>query len=299
MRVLVTGGGGFLGAWMVKRLLARGAEVRVLDVTPERRTVREIAGPAADRLEWVVGDVADAATVDAAVRGCSAVAHIAGVLTPVCRADPVRGAQINLMGTLYVFEAARRHGVRRIAYTSSAGVYAIDHGRHPDPSTHYGAFKLAGEGSARAYWEDARMPSLGLRPLVIYGPGREGGPSAGVSVACRAAVEGRPYTIPFSGRSGFVFVDDVAAALELGLTAIDEGAHVYAMKGEVTTVEQIIAAIRRLVPGAELSCEGKPIWLTTEFDDSALQRDHPELHRTGIDEGMARTVAHYRALAAA
>lgn len=296
MRVLVTGGGGFLGAFVVKRMLARGADVRILDVTANRTLVRLIVGDAADRLDWWVGDVGDKAMVDDAVAGCTHIAHIAGVLTPVCRADPVRGAQINLMGTLYIFEAAKRHGVERIAYMSSAGVYSSTHGAYPDPATHYGAFKLAGEGSARAYWEDAQVSSTGLRPLVIYGPGREGGPSAGISLACRAAAEGKPYVIPFSGLSGFVYVDEVAAAVEIGLDAAP-GAYVYPMKGDVTTVEQIIAAIQSYRPGAQLTCEGKPIWLTTEFDDGALYKDHPGHKRVLIDEGVKRTIDFYAARA--
>lgn len=294
MRVLVTGGGGFLGAFVAKRMLSRGADVRILDVTADRALVRLIVGDEADRLDWRVGDVSDKTTVDEAVSGCSHIAHIAGVLTPVCRADPVRGAEINLMGTLYIFEAAKRHGVKRIAYTSSAGVYSSTHGAYPDPATHYGAFKLAGEGSARAYWEDAQVSSTGLRPLVIYGPGREGGPSAGISLACRAAAEGKPYTIPFSGLSGFVYVDEVAAAIELGLDA-EPGAHVYPMKGEVTTVEQIIATIQRYKPGARLTCKGNSIWLTTEFDDSALYKEHPSHKRVSIDEGVKRTIDFYAA----
>jgi len=294
MRVLVTGGGGFLGAFVVKRMLARGAEVRVLDVTDNRTLCRFINGDAADKLDWVVGDVADRATVDKAVAGCTHVAHIAGVLTPVCRTDPVRGAEINVMGTLYVFEAAKQHGVQRVAYTSSAGVYSETHGAYPDPATHYGAFKLANEGSARAYWDDAKISSTGLRPLVIYGPGREGGPSAGISLACRAAAEGKHYTIPFSGLTGFVYVDECAAAIEIGLDNAP-GAHVYPMKGEATTVEQAIAAIRKHKPSAQITCEGKPIWLTTEFDDSALYKAHPNHKRVLVDEGVKRTIDFYAA----
>lgn len=292
MRTLVTGGGGFLGAYVVKRMLQRGAAVRVFDITDDRSLLRSIVGAQAEQIDWQVGDISDEASVDKAVAGCTHIAHIAGVLTPVCRDNPVRGANINLMGTLYVFEAAKRHGVERIAYTSSAGVYSSAHGAYPDPSTHYGAFKLAGEGSARAYWEDAGVSSTGLRPLVIYGPGREGGPSAGVSLACRAAAEGTPYTIPFSGLSGFVYVDEVAAAIELGLDA-PPGARVYPMKGDVTTVENIIAIIKEYRPGAQLSCEGKPIWLTTEFDDGALYRDYPAHARVLIRDGLRRTIDYY------
>jgi hypothetical protein len=87
-------------------------------------------------------------------------------------------------------------------------------------------------------------------------------------------------------------VDEVAAAIELGLDA-EPGAHVYPMKGDVTTVEQIIASIRKYRPDAQLSCEGKPIWLTTEFDDNALYADHPSHKRVLIDDGLKRTIDFY------
>ncbi|MGF7162590.1 nucleoside-diphosphate-sugar epimerase [Rhodoligotrophos appendicifer] len=292
MRVLVTGGGGFLGAFVIKRLLARGADVRVLDTNADRALARSIAGEAVDGIGWIVGDVSDRTMVDGAVRGCTHIAHIAGVLTPVCRADPIRGAEINLMGTLYVFDAALRHGIQRVVYTSSAGVYSKSHGAYPDPATHYGAFKLAGEGSARAFWEDHGISSTGIRPLVIYGPGREGGPSAGISLACRAAAQNTPYVIPFAGRSGFVYVDEVAEVVEMGLDA-EPGSRVYPMKGDVTTVEQIIEAIRKYKPDAQLSCHGDAIWLTTEFDDDLLYRENPDHKRVLIDEGLKKTLDFY------
>src|SRR5258706_3102744 len=92
-------------------------------------------------------------------------------------------------------------------------------GRTPFPLTHYGDFKLAGEGCARAFWEDDRMPSIGFRPLVVYGPGREVGLTAGPSLACRAAARGEPYVIPFTGETDLLYVDDMAACFEIAVEA--------------------------------------------------------------------------------
>jgi UDP-glucose 4-epimerase len=294
MKALVTGGSGFLGAWVVGRLLTRGLQVRILDVSDDRRILREVLGARADAVEWFRGDVAVASQVESAMDGCMHVAHIAGVLTPTCRSNPVLGAQVNLLGTLHVFEAARRQGISRVVYVSSAGVYAANHGRYPEPFTHYGAFKLAAEGSARAYFVDAGISSVGFRPLVIYGPGREGGPSAGISLACRAAAHGEPYRIEFSGKTGFIYVDEVAQAIELAMFSDSQGAFVYPMKGEVADVKDVIKAIRQCVPGADVTCEGPSIWLTTKFDDSALYRDCQQLQRVHLSEGIARTFNHYR-----
>ncbi|WP_186156555.1 NAD-dependent epimerase/dehydratase family protein [Burkholderia gladioli] len=296
MRCLVTGAAGFLGASVVKRLLASDIEVRAFDRSVQRPCAVEVLGPDVDKVEWVVGDIADATAVARAMEGCAAVAHIAGILTPVCRENPILGAHVNLLGTLNVFEAAKLHGVPRVVYMSSASVFGAEHARYPEPSTHYGAFKLACEGSARAYWADAGIASVGLRPLVAYGPGREVGPSAGVSLACKAAAAGQCYTIPFSGRSGFVYGDEVAQAVEEGLLTDLEGAHVFSMGGVVTDVAEVVYEINRLAGGDYVDFAGPPIWINCDFDSDAIINVLPGVERVSIADGLARTYEHYASL---
>ena len=294
MTVLVTGGGGFLAAWIIRRLLARGLAVRVFDQTENRRLLRLIAGEAADRVEWLRGDIARADDVRAAAAGTSAIVHMAGVLTPFCAEHPVRGAEINLIGTLQVFEAARALGHRKVVYTSSAGVYGPDDGQTPLPHTHYGAFKLACEGSARAYYADHGLSSIGFRPFVVYGPGRESGGSAGPSLAARAAAWGEAYTIPFSGASGLVYVDDVAAAYEAAVLREIDGAHVVNMSGIPTSNERVIEIIRGMVPDARLSIAGPPLTILPDLDIGNIATILPGVLQTSVEDGLAATVAFYR-----
>lgn len=295
MRVLITGGGGFLGAWLIRRLSTHGREVRVLDTTDDRATVRDIAGAAAAAAaQWHVADVADADAVRRAVTGCDGVIHLAGVLTPACRDNPVRGAMVNLIGTLNVFAAARACGLRSVVYASSAGVFGPDDPVHPLPDTHYGAFKLACEGCARAYWLDAGLASVGLRPLIVYGPGRETGLSAGTSIACRAAARGEAYVHPFTGRTGFVYVDDCAELFERALDTPAQGARVFNVVGEEADVEDVLAALRQAVPGARLSAAGAPVRIANGIDESELDNAFPGRQKTRLAAGLAATVEHYR-----
>ena len=97
---------GFLGAWIIRRLTARGLDVRVFDRREERGIVRAIAGDMADRVEWRTGDVASGDDVLRAAEGCDFAIHLAALLTPACAENPILGAQVNLIGTLNVFEAA-------------------------------------------------------------------------------------------------------------------------------------------------------------------------------------------------
>ncbi|MDE2363435.1 MAG: NAD-dependent epimerase/dehydratase family protein [Hyphomicrobiales bacterium] len=295
MRVLVTGGKGFLGAWIIRRLSARGFDVRVLDRVDDRGLVGVIAGgEAASRVDWRCGDIASTETTLAAADGCDAIVHLAGVLTPDCAADPVRGAQINLIGTLNVFEAARAHRVDRLIYASSAGVFGPHDGATPSPHSHYGAFKLACEGSARAYFNDHRLSSVGFRPYIVYGPGRETGLTAGPTLACRAAARGEDYTIGYSGRAGLVFVDDVAAAYEAALLRAPDGAHVFNINGASATNDDVISAIRRIVPDARLACRGPALSTPEALADDNLGAVLPGLPRTKLADGVERTIDFYR-----
>ncbi len=161
--------------------------------------------------------------------------HLAAVLIPTARKDPLLGARVNVMGTLHVFEAAKRHGVRGIAYASSAAVFGPHDGTHPEPLTHYGAYKLCNEGTARAYWADAGLRSVGLRPSTAYGPGREIGVTADPTLAMRAAAEGRSYTIRFTGPTGMDYAEDVGTIFARAATETPEGAQAFSLQGQLAT----------------------------------------------------------------
>ncbi|BEU25997.1 NAD(P)-dependent oxidoreductase [Paraburkholderia sp. 22B1P] len=295
MRVLVTGGSGFLGAWIMRRLLASGIECVAFDLQAKPQLLHALSPEQAETVQWRTGDIAQAADVARALDGCDAVIHLAGILTPDCAANPVRGAQINLIGTLNVFDAARAAGLQRVLYASSAGVFGPDDGATPFPQTHYGAFKLACEGSARAYWNDHGIASVGFRPLVVYGAGRETGSSAGPSLACRAAARGERYTMPFTGSTGFVYADDVAAAYEAALLRDVEGAHAFTLAGEIASVQTVIDGIGTIVPGARIDAAGAALPIATAFPhDPALARLLPGLPQTSLEAGLRQTVAFYR-----
>lgn len=298
MRVLVTGGKGFIGAWIIRRLTERGDMVRVFDLDDNRRLVAEIAGVTAARAcDWIVGDIVSGRAVQEAAGGCDAIVHLAGILTPACAADPVRGAEINLIGTLNVFEAARAHGIRRIAYTSSAGVFGPDDGLTPRPTTHYGAFKLASEGSARAYLADHGIASVGFRPFIVYGPGRETGLTAGPSLACRAAARGERYVIPYTGSAGLVYVEDVADAYVRALDRTPEGAHVFNLVGTVASNDDVVRSIRHVVPDAAISVAGPALPVVADIAEGNVRSVLKGLPATSLDDGIARTIAFYRASA--
>jgi len=294
MKVLLTGGNGFVGSWVAKRLIRRGIDLRLFDIEEDLSTLRAIAGRDADATEWRTGDISNRADVERAVQGCDAIIHTAAMLTPACAADPLRGMAVNLGGTLNIFEAAKRAGIGHVIYTSSASVFGPDDPKHPCPQNHYGAFKLAEEGCARAYALESGLFSIGFRPFVVYGPGRKKGLSAGPSFACRAAARGERYAIPFTGRTAFVYVDDVASAYEEALFATPQTAQVFNLAGETAAVDRFIEDIRKIVPSAQISAEGEPLPIAPELEPDALYDVLPKVQRTALRDGVAATIAFYR-----
>lgn len=304
----VTGALGCIGAWVVKHLVDRGDTPVVFDVGGDPRRIQDILDEGSfERVRFVTGDITDQAAVTSAVRDCGpkAIVHLAGLQVPFCKADPALGAKVNVLGTIHVFEAAKAAGVPRICYASSAAVFGPEPGEGlPDelaacePTTHYGVYKRANEGSARIYWQDDGIASAGLRPLTVYGVGRDQGLTSGPTTAMKAAVLGRKHTIGFAGATDFNYVADTAATF---VRCADEGpddARVYNLHGDTVRVADIVATIERLHPPASgrIDVDGPELPIPPQLDGSAIHRDYPGLPTTSLDDGIAETLRRFAAL---
>ena len=204
------------------------------------------------------------------------------------------GMAVNVAGTLNVFEAARVCGMRNVIYTSSGGVFGPEDTDTPLPTTLYGTWKLATEGIGRTYWAEAGIASIGFRPFVVYGPGRETGLSAGPTLACRAAAMNRPYSIPISGKAGLVYVDDVAVAYGAAVQADVKGAHTMNLPGEVASMDHVVSLIRELVPSADIGVTGSPLpsayGVANEWANGLLQLPA----ETSLRDGIRQTIDFYK-----
>lgn len=308
----VTGALGCIGAWVVKHLVDRGDTPVVFDVGGDPRRIRDILDDDAyGRVSFVTGDITDLDVVKGAVADAAprAIVHLAGLQVPFCKADPALGARVNVLGTIHCFEAALTAGVGRVVYASSAAVFgppepgeaAPDEQAACAPTTHYGVFKRANEGTAEIYWRDNQLPSVGLRPLTVYGVGRDQGMTSGPTSAMKAAVLGRPYQIGFRGVTDFNYVADTAAAFVRcadDAPASGDGAKVYNLHGDAVQVADIVAMIERLHPGAagSLGVDGPVLAIPTQLDGSAIHRDFPDLPETSLEDGVRQTLRRFTAL---
>jgi nucleoside-diphosphate-sugar epimerase len=316
MRVLLTGGYGCIGCWIVRNFLDRGDQVWVYDLRQDTRRLRLIVPPdALSQVGFIEGDVTDLHALRRAVdlNGITHVIHLAGLQVPTCRADPMLGATVNVVGTLAVFEAVRlaRPQVERLVYASSSAVFGP-----PDlyyaggistplpgevplvPSTHYGVFKCCNEGNARIYFQDFGLSSIGLRPWTVYGVGRDFGMTSEPTKAIKAAAIGRHYAISYGGRQDLQFADDVAKVFIRALEAPFHGAKCYNLRGAVVDLPTFHRTLCMVAPDAAglITYGERQLGIAFDLDDSPLQRDLGPIPKTPLESGIRQTYEAFRQL---
>jgi UDP-glucose 4-epimerase len=249
--VLVTGGAGFVGATLVRQLVARGHRVRVLD----NLSTGDQAHLAGVDAELVKGDIRDAGLLADTVAGCDAIVHLAAAGSVVGSvADPVANFEANVVGTFRVLDAARQAGVGRVVQASTGGALIgnaappVNERSLPKPISPYGASKLAGEGYAHAFAASYGLRTVAVRFGNVYGPwcARK----RGVFNVFFAALEaGEPLVIYGDGNASrdYVHVSDIASALRLALEHPDipGGTVLHAASGVETTIGALADLCRR------------------------------------------------------
>jgi UDP-glucuronate 4-epimerase len=158
------------------------------------------------------------------------------------------------------------------------------------PSTLYGVYKRANEGTATVYAAERGVPSVGLRPHTVYGPGRDQGLTSAPTVAMLAAAAGRPYRLPFGGAYQLQYAPDVAATFVAAARSDARGAQLRDIGGPATHTEELIAAIEDAAPGAAISFE--PVELPFPAQTGETREATP------LAEGVADAVGRFRELLA-
>jgi UDP-glucose 4-epimerase len=306
LRILVTGGGGFIGSHLVHRLVREGHTVRVIDnfTTGNRMNLEGLL----DDVDLVEGDIQSYERAHAAVRGCEIVLHQAAMPSvPRSVQDPLTSNASNVIGTLNVLLAARDSDVRRVVCASSSSVYGASadlpkrETQTPLPISPYAVAKLAGEGYCRAFGHVYGLETVALRYFNVFGP-RQDPTSQYAAVVpnfIEAGLRGKRPTVYGDGEQSrdFTFVENVVTANVLAMHADVPSGQAYNVAcGERTSLNALIAEIGRQI-GTEMDADyADPRPGDVRHSLAAIELAQQELGykvEVGLAEGLARTIAYY------
>jgi UDP-glucuronate 4-epimerase len=301
-RFLVTGALGCIGAWTCAELAAEGAEVVGFDLGTDDRRIRLATNA---KITLVHGNITDRDALGTALddHRITHVIHLAALLLPSIKADPPYGTSVNIGGTVNVFDAAKTRGIQ-VAYASSAAVYSqIDDTGGPvandavgHPVTFYGVHKQTCEALARIFWQEEQVPSIGIRPFIVYGPGRDNGLTASPSLAMAAAAAGEDFEIAFGGRTQLQFAPDSARVFIAAARAATEGARAFNLGGPASTLAEAARAIEAAAPGVTIRVDEQTILpFPEEFDGAPLEDAIGRIAWTPLADGVSQTIDRLKA----
>ena len=308
MKVLVTGGAGFIGSHLVERLLRDGHAVRVLDNFATGR--RENLLPMQADIELVEGDIQSYERVHRAVRGCEGVFHVAALPSvPRSLQDPLTSNATNVTGTLNVLLAARDEGVGRVVFSSSSSVYGANpalpkHEALPVmPISPYAVAKLAGEGYCRSFFEVFALETVALRYFNVFGPRQDplSQYSAVIPRFIMALEAGEAPVVHGDGEQSrdFTYVENVVEGTLLAMTAPGVGGKVFNVAtGRRVALNELVERLRALTgaDGVRVRHEA-PRPGDVLHSHAQIERAERELgYRTtvSVEEGLRRTLSWHR-----
>ena len=305
MKVLVSGGAGFIGSQLVEALVEVGDDVRVIDDLSSGRL--DYLASVADDIEFRHGDIRDPAVAAAACRDRDVVFHLAGMPSvPLSFEQPLRSHEVNATATLTLALAARDAGVKRLINTSSSSVYGAARRlparetATPLPVSPYAVAKLAGEGYCRAVAVNGGLETVSLRLFNVYGPRQE--PRSGYGAVVPSFIvkllDGRPPTIFGDGHQSrsFTFVGDVVSAMSLAMRADRLKRDVYnvASPSAVSVIELFTTLCDLLESDVrpEFAAVRVGDVRRSQADISAVSADLGFAARVSLRSGLASTIAH-------
>lgn len=282
MKVLVTGGAGFIGSYLVPRLLDEGMEVVVLDLAPEPVALARVL----DRITYVRGDLGSSADLYRVMltHRPEGVFHLGAILAGPCEENPVLGFKVNFLSTQSLLDASLALNVKRFFMVSSISVFGRDVGEPvadqavKNPETIYGQTKLASEHLMLWYSRKHGLDTRALRFTWVYGPGRTTGITALYSSFILDAIAaGRPLHIPNPDERGdWLYIQDAIKAVLTLWKAQEPKQRIYNVAGGVHSIREVVGIARSICPDAPVILQegGKNLSpYPAAYDDSAAHKE--------------------------
>ena len=283
MSIMVTGGTGFIGNRIIRKLLDRGEEVVCFDLAPPRNNLE----PYADRINFYRGDISQIPHLLEAINTFDVrkIIHMAALLPPDTEDRPHFGMSVNIQGTNNVFEAARWSNIQRVVYASSIAVYGvqetfgdrpINETDLPDPVNVYGMTKAANDFAAGRYRERYNMDIRGVRICTVFGHGRVTGMTGmigGLMMSLPAI--GKPVTMQFDPNeaSPMIHAED-AAEIFVQVSLSNNLQHpIYISGGHLATIQDIANIVKEYMPEAQITTGDRPVPHVYLVDNSRMLSD--------------------------
>ena len=242
MKVVIYGGSGFIGSWITKFLLNNNFQITIFDKKTNKDFLNRIIGQNVEKIDFVEGDILEYETVLKTAKDHTVLINLVGLMTPECSNNPRLGNNVNIIGSINVFEAAL----------------------------------------------EAKCN------LVVYGPGREIGGTASISLACKAAAENKEYKIKFGGGAGFVYVEDIASIVLKILESLPDGAKVMNINGISGTVANIVEYLNSFTKNKKITYYENSLPIVEEILGNGPTDFFENFTFTDLKTGLEKTIYYYK-----
>ena len=295
--IIVTGAGGCIGSWIMSILYKSGIECIGLDLSDNKHRAKLILGEEVSNLKWEKCDITNYKDLKQIFvkNKPSAIIHLAGLQVPFCASDPSLGARVNVEGTINILQLAKEMGIKRTVYASSVAALGMPP-QGPWKETLYGAYKQANEHTAYVFCADWDVPSIGIRPNIVFGLARDQGYSSKNTVAIQAAVLEKKYDIPFIGNYSWLYAGEAASAFITSVSKDMKEAKVFNLNGDCKKIEDGISILRKLDSNINITCSGKPVPFPPDLDDNPLKEYIGNYASISFEKGVEHTYQAFKTL---
>ena len=310
-RILITGSTGCIGTHTVNLLIAEGAG----EIFGFNRSVPK-ESEQSNNYHCIAGDLSDPESIESVVKEVEPthVIHLGALQTPDCRDYPMKGLDINVIGTAHLLQACSKlkNPLERFVFASSSAVNGArslygSEGVRPEDPYHpfnlYGYWKVAGEGMAQAFHQVTGTPTVSLRLATTYGPGRDRGFTAAMTSAMKAVVRGESFEVPYRGQEHYHFSLDVGAGFARSVMDPFSGYGVFNLLGQTHKIEDFIATIFKEAvhfeinkPKITFASDAELSPFIYELNDESTRKAFPKMPLTSLSNGVNQSLSYFLGL---
>lgn len=303
-RYLVTGGNGFIGAFVVRLLLKDGNEVVTFAVDPDQTHLKRVVDTQDYKKHvFVLGDVTD---ISHLIRTCQQykidkIIHMAGLLSIDASANPLASVKVNIEGTVNVFDTARILNMRRVVYASTLGVFGTPDTRGQEyilndspkaPANIYAASKTFNEVCAAHYSTQLGLDTIGIRYPFVYGEGQTRGFTGALTQELFInPILGKPGRLPYTEENvSWMYVEDAARVTFLASQVAQTKNRVFNVDGYLCSIKEVIDYVKKLIPEADITLLNTPAPLVNNYDCTPAKEELGYVPQWTVEQGVKRII---------